>query len=319
VGTPVPPPPIVGVDVGGTKLLAVRLDADGGLITDPVQASPRSGAELVDEVAGACRRLAGDGPPGFLGLGIPGLVDTGGVARFAPHLPGLVDAPLGEALAEVLPGWSTWIGNDVTAAVWAERVRGIARQAADVVMVTLGTGIGGGIICGGQLIVGSYGYAGEFGHMVVDPHGPRCPCGRRGCWERYASGSGLAALGRELAIAGGAPRLVALAGGDPEAVRGEHVTAAAGEGDGPARDIMTQFGWWVALGLANLARAFDPELIVVGGGLIAAGDTLIGPTRQAFDSLVEHPRLRTGLRIEPAALGVRAGAVGAGLLAASGR
>jgi glucokinase len=184
-------------------------------------------------------------------------------------------------------------------------------------MVTLGTGIGGGIISGGALNEGHNRYAGEFGHMVVDPHGPRCPCGKQGCWERFASGSGLGRLGREMAIAGEAPRLVELAGGDPELVRGEHVTAAAAEGDSSALEIMKKFGWWVALGLANLANALDPELIVVGGGLIAAGNVLIEPTRRAFGDLVEAPSARDPVRIEPARLGSAAGAIGAGLLAAS--
>jgi glucokinase len=186
-----------------------------------------------------------------------------------------------------------------------------------MLLVALGTGIGGGIISGGRLLEGRNRYAGEFGHMVVDPHGPHCPCGKRGCWERFASGSALAARGREMVLAGGAPRLLALAGGDPEAVRGEHVTLAAAEGDGPAVGIMARFAWWVALGLANLANALDPEVIVVAGGVLGASDVLIEPTRRAFEQLVEGPSLRPSLRIEPAFMGSRAGAIGAGLLAVS--
>jgi glucokinase len=239
------------------------------------------------------------------------------LVRFTPNLPGLAGTQLSAALGEALPGWAVWVGNDATAACWAEHDRGAARDAYEVLMVTLGTGIGGGLISGGKLIEGFNRYAGEFGHMVVDPHGPRCPCGKQGCWERFASGSGLGRLGREMAIAGAAPRLMALAGGDPEMVRGEHVTAAATEGDRAALDIMNKFGWWVALGLANLANALDPELIVVGGGLITAGDVLIGPTRRAFADLVEAPSARAALRIEAAWLGAGAGAIGAGLLAAS--
>jgi glucokinase len=317
-----PAGPVIGVDVGGTKLLAVRLDAgaDGGGTADPVQASPKDGPALVEEVAAAARRLCeGRAVAGAVGVGIPGLVDASGTVRFAPNLPGLAGTSLTAALAEALPGWKIWVGNDATAACWAEHEQGAARGADEVLMVTLGTGIGGGIISGGRLVEGTHRYAGEFGHMVVDPHGPRCPCGKRGCWERFASGSGLGALGRETAIAGEAPRLVDLAGGDPEMVRGEHVTAAAAEGDASAVEIMSRFGWWVALGLANLANALDPELIVVGGGLIVAGDVLIGPTRLAFAELVEAPSVRTNVRIEAAILGSRAGAIGAGLLAASGR
>ena len=208
---PVPQPPslpIVGVDVGGTKLLAVRLDPDGGVIADPVQASPTNGPGLVQEVAAAARRLAGAAGPGAVGVGVPGLVDSAGTVRFAPNLPGLVGTPITQALAEALPGWQVWVGNDATAAGWGEHARGAARRADEVLVITLGTGIGGAIISEGRLIEGSNRYAGEFGHMVVDPHGPRCPCGKQGCWERFASGSGLGALAREMAIAGGAPRLV---------------------------------------------------------------------------------------------------------------
>jgi glucokinase len=307
---------VVGIDIGGTKLLAVRIDTRGTVTADPLQASPRDGPTVVDEVVAAARRLCGEVPIGAVGLGIPGLVDGSGTVRFAPNLSGLVGTPLTEAVRDALPGWKVWVGNDATAACWGEHDRGAARGADEVLMVTLGTGIGGGVISGGQLMEGANRYAGEFGHMVVDPHGPRCPCGKRGCWERFASGSGLGALGREMAIAGEAPRLVALAGNDPEAVHGEHVTIAAAEHDGPALDIMSRFAWWVALGLANLANALDPKLIVVGGGLTAAGDLLMEPTRRAFAELVAVPSLRS-VRIESATLGSRAGAIGAGLLAAS--
>jgi glucokinase len=317
---PGPPafPPVVGVDVGGTKMLAVRLDPDGEVVADPVRkASPRDGPGLIDEVAASVQRLAAGSASGAIGIGVPGLVDSAGTLRFAPNLPGLAGSPVSDAVAAALPGWSVWVGNDATAACWAEHSRGAARGTDEVLMVTLGTGIGGGIISRGLLIEGSHRYAGEFGHMVVDPHGPRCPCGKHGCWERFASGSGLGRLGREMAIAGEAPRLIDLAGGDPEMVRGEHVTAAAAEGDPAALEIMNEFGWWVALGLANLANALDPEVIVLGGGLITAGDVLVAPTRRAFADLVEAPAARTRLRIEAAHLGEAAGSIGAGLLAAA--
>ena len=317
-GRPDPPAvPVVGVDIGGTKLLAVRLDPDGTVVPDIAIAVPQRGPAVVEEVAAAAHRLAGPGGPGAIGVGVPGLVDGTGTVRFAPNLQGLVSTPVTEALGDALPGWRVWVGNDATAAGWGEHVRGAARHADEVLVITLGTGIGGAIISGGRLVEGCNRYAGEFGHMVVDPHGPRCPCGKQGCWERFASGSGLGALGRETAVAGQAPRLVALAGGDAEAVRGEHVTAAAAEGDGPALEIMNRFGWWVALGLANLANALDPRLIVLGGGLISAGDVLIEPTRRAFVALVEAPFARNGVEIEPAQLGSEAGAIGAGLLAAA--
>jgi glucokinase len=151
--------------------------------------------------------------------------------------------------------------------------------------------------------------------MVVDPHGPPCPCGRRGCWERYASGSGLGQLGRAAALARRASRIVALAGGDPESVHGEHVTRAAAEGDPEAVEVLAQFAWWVALGIANLVDLLDPEVVVVGGGLIEAGDLLLDPLRAAYPSLVLAADHRPPARIVAAELGESAGAIGAALLA----
>ena len=182
-------------------------------------------------------------------------------------------------------------------------------------MLTLGTGIGGGLVVDGQLVVGAHGFAGEVGHMVVDPSGPPCPCGQRGCWERFASGSGLGRLGREAAQAGRAPSLVELAGGDPEAVRGEHVTRAAAAGRPDALAVMESFAWWLGLGLANLVNLLDPEVVVVGGGLVEAGECLLGPTRRALSRLVQAGHLRPEVPVLPARLGERAGAVGAALLA----
>jgi glucokinase len=151
--------------------------------------------------------------------------------------------------------------------------------------------------------------------MVVDPDGPPCPCGRRGCWERFASGSGLGRLARDAAAAGQAERVVALAGGDAEDVRGEHVTMAALEGDTDAVAVLRQFAWWVALGVANLVNILDPEVVVIGGGLAEAGELLLAPTRQAYAGLVLAPEHRPPVRVVGASLGADAGAIGAGLLA----
>lgn len=305
----------VGVDIGGTKLLAIRLEPEGGVVADELAASPRTGDELVREVLAAARRLTG-GHPASVGVGVPGLVDTDDRLVFAPNLQGATGTGLGRALRQAQPDCRFWIGNDATAACWAEHERGAGQGYTDMLMVTLGTGIGGGIVSDGRLTEGAHRYSGEFGHMVIDPHGPPCPCGKRGCWERFASGSGLGRLARELALTGAAEDLVAMAGGDPESVKGEHVTAAAAAGDPPALEIMNRFGWWVALGLANLTNLFDPAVIVLGGGLVLAGEVLLEPTRRAFHDLVEAATVRPAVPIVAATLGPEAGAVGAGLLAA---
>jgi glucokinase len=210
------------------------------------------------------------------------------------------------------------IENDANLAVLAEHRLGAARGYQHVVMVTLGTGIGGGIVVDGHIQVGGHGFAGEIGHMVVDPAGPPCPCGRRGCWERYASGGGLGLLAREAALAGKLPGVVARAGGDPEGVRGEDVTAAALSGDADARRVVQQVGAWVGFGLANLACVLDPECFVLGGGLAGAGDLLLLAARQAYAELVEGGASRPLAAIVPASFDDRSGAVGAALAARQG-
>ena len=308
----------IGVDIGGTKLLAVRLDSDGRMAGSPLHVpAPHTPDELVAAVVGVANRLSEGGPPTSIGVGVPGLVDASDTLVFAPNLQGATGAQVGAALREGAPGAKIWVGNDATAACWGEHFSGAGAGYSDMLMVTLGTGIGGGIVVGGRLVEGAHRFAGEFGHMVVDPNGPQCPCGKRGCWERFASGAGLGVLARELAMAGGAPGLSELAGGDPEDVKGEHVTAAAASEDPAAVEIMRRFGWWVALGLANLANLFDPQVIVVGGGLVEAGEVLMGPVRRAFDELIEAGGLRPMPEVVAARLGPKAGAVGAGLLAAN--
>ena len=312
-------PGAIGIDVGGTKLLAVRLGPGGEVEGPPVHvAAPRTPGELVAGVLDAARTLTGDQLPGSIGIGVPGLVDESDRLVFAPNLAGATGAAIGRALREAAPGASVWVGNDATAAAWGERTVGAGRGAMNMLAVTLGTGIGGGIVADGRLIEGAHRFAGEFGHMVVDPNGPRCPCGKRGCWERFASGAGLGVLGREAAVAGAAGDVVRRAGGDPEQVKGEHVTAAAAAGDPAALEIMDRFGWWVALGLANLATLLDPEVIVIGGGLVEAGDVLMHPVRAAFPDLLEAGAVRPVPAVLAARLGQQAGAVGAGLLARGG-
>jgi glucokinase len=310
----------VGIDLGGTKCLAVALD--GTKVVHEAQVPTPVGAEaILDAMAAVALDVVSDatvgdgGTPIAVGVGAAGLVDRAGVLRFAPNLRG-VDGLAVRAELERRLGLPVVVDNDATCAAWAERQLGSARGMDDVVVVTLGTGIGGGIVAGGRLARGANGFAGEVGHMVVVKGGPACPCGKRGCWERFASGSGLGRLAREAAEAGRAGAVLALAGADPEAVRGEHVAAAARAGDAEAGEVLAELGWWVALGLANLANILDPEAFVVGGGLATLGDLLFDPIRAAFATLLEGAAFRPPIPIIPASLGPRAGAIGAACLAA---
>ena len=304
----------IGVDIGGTKCLGVVVNGDGAVIAEHRVATPRTARDLIAAVVAVVGVLGERGVRALpVGVGAPGLVAERSSLRFAPNLPGVVDLALGDQLMRQLGG-AVLVENDATCAAWAEWRIGAAREHPYALMVTIGTGIGGGMLAGGRLQRGRNGFAGEIGHMVVDPQGPRCPCGQRGCWERYASGSGLGWMAREAAQAGIARRVVELAGGDPEAVRGEHVTIAAAEGDLESVDVMGRFGWWLALGLANLANVLDPDLLVLGGGIVESGPVLLDPVRTSFAQLLEGASHRPWIPIVAAELGERAGAIGAALL-----
>jgi glucokinase len=253
-----------------------------------------------------------------VGVGAPGMVDRRGRLCFAPNLPQAQGVDWNELIGDRLPGRTVLIENDANFAVLAEHRIGAAVGHDHVVMVTLGTGIGGGLVVDGRVQVGAAGFAGEIGHMVVDPAGPPCPCGRRGCWERFASGAGLGMLAREAALAGRLGEVVRLAGGDAETVRGEDVSAAAAAGDPGAQQVIREVGRWIGFGLANLAALLDPSCFVLGGGVVEAGDLLIASARAAYAELVEGGDRRPAAVIVPAAFGERAGAVGGALAVRQG-
>ncbi|MCU0260277.1 MAG: ROK family protein [Ilumatobacteraceae bacterium] len=305
-----------GIDVGGTKVLGVVVDPDGSVVhqvrrATPRDPGPRGGDAVLDAIVEVARAI---GPYDRLGVGVPGLVTFDGVLRAAPNLVGSDQLDVARLLAERL-GHAVEVESDNTCATLAEWRLGAGRGVDDLVFVGLGTGIGGGLVLGGRLQRGRNGFTGEYGHMVVDPAGPRCPCGQRGCWERYASGAGLARLAREAAEGRRAQRVVVLAGGDPEAVRGEHVDRAAREGDEDALAVIDEFARWVAIGLVNLTNALDPARIVVGGGLSHAADLHLGPVRRWFEQLLYASASRPLPEIVVAETGELAGALGAALLA----
>jgi len=316
-----------GIDIGGTKVLGVALGpgTDGGIVAEARVPTPTGTrtivgshvAAAVAEVVAQLDATLGD-DDAAVGVGAPGMVDRHGRLSFAPNLPQAHGVDWTALIGDRLVGRTILIENDANFAALAEHRLGAARGYDHVVMVTLGTGIGGGLVLDGRVQVGSAGFAGEIGHMVVDPDGPPCPCGRRGCWERYASGAGLGLLAREAALAGRLDEVVRRAGGDPESVRGEDVSAAAAAGDPAAREVIEAVGSWIGFGLANLTAVVDPQCFVLGGGVVEVGDLLLDAARTTFASLVEGGDRRPLAAVVPAAYGERAGAVGGALAARLG-
>jgi glucokinase len=307
--------PTVGLDIGGTKVLGVLLDAGGAVVREARERSPVVGLEpLVAVCAALVAHLAADPVP--VGVGAAGLVDLDGRLTYAPNIPGVRDAPLRDAIAAAT-GRAVVVDNDANVAALGEVTYGAARGARHALLVTLGTGIGGGIVLDGKVFRGAHGFAAEIGHVTVEREGPRCACGELGHWEAIASGNALGRMARELVDAGRGDAILAAAGGDRAEVSGEEVGIAAAAGDAEARALLDRYADNVALGLANLANTLDPERIVVSGGLVALGPLLFGPLAVAFRSHLEGADHRPDIPIVPAVLGERAGAVGAAVLARS--
>ena len=310
-------PLAIGVDIGGTKLAAGVVDGHGAVIESIRRTTPSMDVRATEHViVEVVQELAARHEVAAVGVGAAGWIDDdGATVLFAPHL-AWRNEPLRAELVKAIR-MPVLIENDANAAAWAEHRFGAARQAPVAVMITLGTGIGGGLVSGGRLYRGAFGIGCEFGHMTVLPDGRRCACGNRGCWETYASGTALAQDARELAAVSplAARRLLELADGDLDRLTGPVVTEAAREGDPAAVEIYTTMGRWLGRGLASLAAILDPSVFVVGGGVAEAGDLLLGPARQVLADGLTGRGFRPHPSIEPARLGPHAGLVGVADLA----
>jgi glucokinase len=307
----------VGVDVGGTKVAAGVVDEDGTLLVKRRRSSAAQETGATEQViAELVSELAQAYPVEAVGVGAPGLVDeTRSVVRFAPNL-AWHDLPLAAQLSE-LTGLPVVVENDANAAAWAEYRFGAARDLEEVVVVTVGTGIGGGLVLGGRLHRGRFGLAGEIGHLVLESGGRSCACGRRGCWEQYASGNALLREARTRAAEDrdGARLLLSLGDGTPEGVSGKDISRAAEGGDPVALAAFSEIGRWLGRGMAELSAVLDPGCFVVGGGVSEAGELLLGPARDAYRTYLVGAGIRPFPEIVAAELGNDAGLVGAADLA----
>ncbi|MGI8695413.1 MAG: ROK family glucokinase [Mycobacteriales bacterium] len=307
----------VGVDIGGTKVAAGVVDETGNIVEVVRRPTPtrvvRQTEDVITEVVADLRSRH---EVVAVGIGAAGWIASDrATVLFSPHL-AWRNEPLRDALSERV-GLPVTVENDANAAAWAEYRFGAAVDEPVVVCITLGTGIGGGLVVAGTLFRGAWGVAGEWGHMCVEPGGRRCACGNRGCWEMYASGTALARDAREMAEISpvAAERMRQLAGGRIDALTGNEVRIAAGEGDPGAADIFGAMGRRLGQGIASLAAILDPSCFVLGGGVSEAGDLLLRPARTAFGESLTGRGFRPMARVEIARFGALAGLVGAADLA----
>jgi glucokinase len=311
----------LGIDLGGTKILTAVANARGEMLSrdhsitpakEGQQAVVKSIIESVSRTLDQARVATSDLIA--IGVGAPGLSNPEtGVLFTSPNLPGWKDVPLRDIIEKAL-GSKAFLINDANAAAIGELYFGAARGAKDFIYITVSTGIGGGIIIDGKIYAGSTGTAGELGHMVIDDNGPLCNCGNRGCWETLASGTALAREARLKIKDGAATSILQLAGGDLEKINAEAIHTAAQADDKLAKELITKIAYYLGVGLANLINIFNPEVIVIGGGLSNIGDMLLKP---AFEEAGKRAFRQSyqAVRFTRAELGRNSGVLGAAAFA----
>jgi glucokinase len=307
----------VGVDVGGTKIAAGVVDDAGEILVEETEPTPATDpGAIATAIADLVDRLRRSHDIEAVGIGAAGFVDAKrSTVLFAPNI-SWEDEPLaGQVGARI--GLPVVIENDANAAAWGEFQFGAGKDVDDLLLVAVGTGIGGGYVTENRLYRGAFGVAGEVGHLRIIPGGIRCGCGRYGCWEQYASGQALVREARDR-VANELPEAAALSavvGGDPERLTGPMVTAQAQDGDPLARELLAEVGRWLGEGIASLVTVLDPAVVVLGGGVAEAGDLIVEPARRAFARTLPAAAHRPAPKLRTTDLGNRAGLIGAADLA----
>jgi glucokinase len=308
----------IGIDVGGTKVLGGVVDESGNILEKARRDTPRQGgSELTKTIADVALDLMRNHKVSAVGVSAAGFVSSDRKTMLAtPNIAGWNGVNLDAELTELI-GIDVVIENDGNAAAWGEAVFGAGRGEAHMLMLTVGTGIGSGIVVNGQLHRGAYGIAGEIGHMRVVPEGHLCGCGARGCFEQYASGSGLMRHVREAIAATPdiARNLLALGDGTIEGLKGHHVTEAARAGDVVALAAFNTTAQWLGAGIASLSVILDPAIVVIGGGVVDAGEILLEPTRANMERKMPFSGKHPSPKLVAATLGNDAGLVGVADLA----
>src|SRR6478736_5983330 len=306
----------IGVDIGGTKIAAGVVDEEGRILSTFKVSTPPTAEGIVDAISSAVSGAGKGHEIEGVGIGAAGYVDDKrATVLFAPNI-NRRHEPL-KAEVEARVGLPVVVENDANAAAWGEYKFGAGKGHRNVICITLGTGLGGGIIIGNKLRRGHFGVAAEFGHIRMVPDGLLCGCGSQGCWEQYASGRALVryATQRANATPENAETLLSLGDGTPEGIEGKHVSMAARQGDRVAVDSYRELARWVGAGLADLASLFDPSAFIIGGGLSDEGELVLDPIRKSFRRWLIGGNWRPVADVIAAQLGNKAGLVGAADLA----
>ena len=303
----------VGIDVGGTKTAAARVDRDGVVLAIETLPTPAEDVDATLATIVKAARAVITPDVGAVGIAAAGLVEWGtGELAFAPNLAWRRVSLSRYLETELrLPAVAD---NDNTAAAWGEYLFGAGRGFTDLLLVGVGTGIGGGIVTGGRLFHGAHGFAAEIGHIVMDPAGPLCGCGNRGCWEQLASGQAVVRAARAAVAAEADSTITTASQGDPSRVTGGMVTRAARDGDAVSVAILAEVGHWLGVGIGGLVNILDPEIVLMAGGVAEAGDLVLEPARASYRDTVEAAEMRPDVPIVMAAHGNHTGVVGAAAL-----
>lgn len=305
---------VVGVDLGGTKIATALLDQNGKVLQRVQYQTTKlkSAEEVIDCLVSSVNEVRRDYPIVGVGVASPGAVDTErGLILNGTNLPSWSNIPLQQEMESELK-IPVRVVNDANAAAWGEYYAGAGKNSKTMVYVTISTGIGSGIVLDGKLLLGCNGFAGELGHTSIGQEGPPCSCGQIGCWEAYASGTSMARLAAE-AAGKNVTLMTELAAKDGTLIKAKHLFEAARLGDALACEVVDQVTDYVALGLKNVVHTFNPDCIVIGGGVSLAGDDLFSPVLEKTRKLVMKP-YRDTFRIAPALLGNDVGVVGAATL-----
>lgn len=316
-------PLTIGIDLGGTKISTGLVDAAGNILAHDYRATrANEGQEaVVRRMVEAARQVMAEADvtpsqTAAVGVGAPGPMDLeAGVVVAPPNLQGWKRVPLKRLIEDEL-GLETFLENDANAAALGEHCFGAGRGVQHMIYVTVSTGVGGGMIFDGKLYHGDSGMAGEIGHITILPNGPLCGCGNRGCLEALASGTAIAARARERIARGASTMIAEMVAGDLELVSAKIVAQAVQQGDVEAQEILTEAMTYLGIGMANLVNLFNPQLIVIGGGLINLGEKLFGAVRRG---IVCHAMeaSASAVKIAPAELGDKVGVLGAAAVALS--